>query len=323
MGGQFTGANRVAAVVSETTAGTYKAPQPSDYDIEFYDVSALSFERNPVRLGKPAVGNLMQGRSKVGKMSATGYALKCALKHSGNATQVPKLDKLFLAAGMWRQIGPSGEVVYFYDGTQPCQTLSVDVTEFNCGRNPDAIAARGRGAVANMVINGSGVGELLDVTFELSMAYETEEDAVTYTKVLTGQDGGQPEKLLGVVFTINDVPYCLHNFTLNMNNEIAEVADPSKSGGLYQYKVVGSDPTLTASVQQLTLSESQLMTLLANDLDTDAEEVVISGRGFDILIDKANIRNLSIGDASGINTNELEIEVRSFKLVLKDSGSEE
>jgi hypothetical protein len=319
MGGQFTGANRVVAVVPETEAGVYNAPSPSDYDIEFYDAAALSFERNPVRLGKPAVGNLMQGRSKVGKVSATGYAVKCALKHSGDATQTPKLDKLFRSAGLWkRTAGVGGAIEYYYDGTQPCQTLSVDVTEFNCGRNPDAIVSKGRGAVSNMVINGSGIGELLDVTFELSMAHEAELDATNYTKVLTGQDGGQPEKLLGVVFTINDKAYCLHNFSLNMNNEVAEVADPSKSGGIYQYKVVGSDPTLTVSVQQLSLSESDFMHLLAQDLDTDAETVTIAGRAYDIVIDKANIRNLSIGDAGGINTNELEIEVRGFKLVLKN-----
>jgi len=323
MGGQFTGANRIIGVKAETVPGTYNAPQASDYDIEFYDAAALSFNRNPVTLGKPAVGNLMKGRSKTGKVEMTGYSLKCALKHSGNPVIVPKLDKMFLAVGLWRSIGPNGEVVYMYDGTQPCQTLSIDVSEFNCGRNPDVITRKGRGAVANMTITGSGVGELLEATFELSMAREAELDNPGAVKILAGQDGGQPEKLLGVAFTLNGKAYCLHNFTLSLNNEISEVPDPSKSGGIYQFKVVGSDPVLNATVQQLTLSESELMDIIEKDLDTDAETIVIAGRGFDIVIDKANLRNQTTGDAGGINTDDLEFEVRGFKIVLKaDSNSD-
>ena len=322
-GGQFTGANRIVGVKEESVFGTYCAPTADDYDIELYDAAALSFARNPVRLGKPAVGNLMQGRSKTGKIDMTGYSLKCALKHSGDPTVTPKLDKFFRAAGLWPTRGEDNRIVYVYDGTQPCQTLSIDVTEFNCGKNPDAITRKGRGAVANMVITGSGVGELIDATFELSMAYEDEVDNPGAVKVLAAQDGGQPEKLLGVTFSINGKFYCLHSYTLNLNNEIAEVPDPSKPGGIYQHKVVGSDPTLTCSVQQLTLANSGLLELVRNDLDTDAERVVIKGRAFDIIIDLANIRNQTTGDAAGINTDELEIEIRSLKIALKGEAGEE
>ena len=317
MAGEFSNGNRIVAVVEEDTAGTFKDPQASDYNISFYDAGSMSFDKGVTRMGKPAQGNLGQAQSLSGLITATGVSLKAELKHSGDKAVTPALDKLFRNAGLKKVVeAVTGNISYKYDGTQPCTALSVVSSEINCGSSPSAVISKGRGGAVNMTINGTGVGAQVDVTFELSCAYEGEVDSSSPIKALTGEDAGDVEKLLNTTFTLDGTTYILHNYSLNMNNTVNQVVDSSKNGGVLKYKVQESDPVLTASVQMVDLASSGLPDLVIDD--DKLTDGVIAGKYFDIVMTDYNVRTDTKGDAEGIITNELEIEIRAFELVLKE-----
>lgn len=317
MAGEYSDGNRIVAVVEEDVAGTFKAPAAGDYNISFFDAGSLSFDKGVARMGKPARGNLNQSQSKSGLITSTGYSLKTELKHAGDKTQTPALDKLFRNAGLKKVIEDgTGDISYKYDGTQPCTGLSLIVSELNCGSTPEAVVSKGRGGACNMVITGAGVGQQVDATFELSVAYEVEEDDSAPVKALTGEDTGDVEKLLNTTFTLDGSVYILHNYSLNLNNAVNSVIGSEESSGVIKYKVQESDAVLTASVQMLSLDESMLPDLVIDD--TLLNNGVISGKWFDIILEDYNIRTDTKGSADGIITNELELEIREFSLVLKD-----
>ena len=193
--------------------------------------------------------------------------------------------------------------------------LSVVVSELNCGTAPAAVQAKGRGASCNLVINGAGVGQELDCTFEFSCAKESEVDNATPIKALTGIDTGPTEKLLGTVVTIGAQTFIMHNFNLNHNNSVSKIDDPSKTGGVFQFKVKEADPVLTMSLQMIDLATSGIPAAVMND--TDFTNITIGGVYFDLIVTEGNIRKNTKGEADSIITNEIEIEVRKYKLMQK------
>ena len=316
MSGEFTAGNRIAGFKVETSPGTYEAPIAADYNIIGHDVDSLSFDRNASRLGKPAIGNLNQQQSLSGMLTGS-FNFQTHLTHSGDHTVSPALKKLLEASGLFEKTdGISGEKYFEYDGTQPCGSLSAIVSEINCGTTPNAIDTKGRGCVPNLTIEGSGVGEQISLSFEISAAYEDEVDNAAPIKAITGADDGDVEKLLGTVFTIGGQAFVIHNYTLTMNAEVSPIPDPSKNGGVARYKITGFDPILSAQVQMLDIATSDLVDSSIDD--TKFTEITLTGKYWDIEITDGNIRAMPKGDADGILTNELEIEVRAFKLRQKD-----
>lgn len=316
MATHFTVGNRIFAVKEESTAGTFETPVASDYNIVGFDVEALNFEKNGTRLGKPASGNLNQTRTRSGKITGS-TTIKTALHHSGDESVKPNIDKLLKASGLTQDATVLGNIRYTYDGTQPCSTLSLVVTELNCGSAPSGVTAKGRGCVPALTIEAPGVGEQFALSFEMSAAYEGEEDVASPIKALTGVDDDvYTEKLLNSVFTIGGQAFVMHNATLSLNPTISPVDDPDKPGGVLFYRITGFDPVLTASVQMLDLETSDLPDNVIDDVIISS--ITIAGKYYDFEIIDGNIRNAPKGEAEGIVTNELEIEVRKFTMTQKD-----
>ena len=320
MAGQFTAGNRIAGFKDEgATPGVYSAPLAADFDIVGHDVGSLSFDRNGSRIGKPAIGNLNEAQTLSGMINGS-FSFSTYLQHTGAHDTPSKLKKLLEAAGLAESADAiTGEKLYSYTGAQPCKTLSCIVSEINCGTSPASIDAKGRGCVPNLTIEAPGVGEAIKLTFEISAAYEDEVDNATPIKAITSPDDGEIEKLLGTVFTIGGQGFIIHSCTLSMNPTVTAIPDPSKEGGIAQHKITAFDPVLNAQVQMVDLATSDLVD--ASIDDSVFTEITLAGKYWDIEITDGNIRNIPKGDADGILTNDLEIEIRAFRLRQKDISS--
>ena len=312
---QYTSTNRIVAVKPEAEAGVFEEFGAEDYNIEFLDAETLDFDMTPDRAGKVASGNMAESQSFSTSQHMTGYTLNTLWRHDGDESTFPTVDSLITASGLLKSV-EAGQATYTFDGTQPCETLSVQVTELNCGTNPDGIVSQARGCVPNMQIGVDGIGQQVKFTFELMGAYQDEFDDDNPIRVLQGYDTGVTEKLLNTSFSFGGTPYVLHNYSLNLNNNTVIVPDPSKSGAVYQGKVVGADPVLTVTTQMIGVDEGGIIQAVEND--TVFNDITISGNGWDIIVDEGNIRQATKGDEDSIMTYELEIEVRKFRLVKKE-----
>lgn len=315
MAGQFTSTNRIVAVKEETSPGVFQEMAQADYKIEFLDAETMDFDFNPERPGKVARGDMAEGQSFSTFRQLTGYTLNTLWRHDGLENTFPTIDPLLKAAGLIGEV-VGGKARYSFKGIQPCKTFSIQSTELNCGETPDGIMTQARGCVPNLVISADGIGQQVKLGFEVVGAYENELDVANPIRTLEGYATGATEKLMNTTFQIGATPFILHSYNLNLNNNTVIVPDPSKPGCIYQGKVVGADPVLTATVQMIDLATSGLDDALAGDLVFD--NITINGLGWDIVITEGNIRNLTKGDADNIMTQELEIELRRFHFEKKE-----
>lgn len=315
MAEQFLTGNRIVGFKAETTAGTFNAPLAADFNIEMYELAPAEWDYHFNKQGKPANGNLTTAQSVSGMISA-GFTGKTKLLYTGDENTAPTQAKLWNICGLVESGGTTVPVVYTYSGQAPCSAVSAIVSDLNCGSSPDGIDKKIRGIQANVSFNAPGVGQEITCDYTFTGAYETEVDNASSIKVLTGLDTGASEKLLGTVFSFGGVSYKLHSFTLDLGNTVSMVPDPAKSGGIFQYKVTGTEAKLTCQVQKIDLTTS---TLNADTIaDTVFNPIAITGTHWDFSITDANIVSRKDGDAEGIVTEELEFEVRAFTLTQKD-----
>ena len=135
---------------------------------------------------------------------------------------------------------------------------------------------------------------------------------------MTGTDTGACEKLLGYTFTVGGQAFTLHNFTITLGNTVSQVPDPSKSGGVFQYKITATDCKLACQVQKIDLTTSTLPSDIIADTVFNPISLSSSTGHWDISITVANLVSRKDADAEGLVAEDLEFEVRAFTLTQKD-----
>ena len=306
--------NRIVGFNAEGTSGTYDAPIAADFDVTMYELSALEWDYGMNRQGKPATGDLTNAQSKSGIISGT-FTGKTTLDYTGAQGTAPNQGKLFIAAGLVES-GAATQIVYTYNGTQPCGTLSAIVSDLDCGAAPVSIDKMARGIAPNLVFNFPAPGQEVTCDWTFSAAYGGETDNAAPIKVLTGLDTGASEKLDSPSFSFGDVTYILQSASLDMGNSVTMIKDPDKLGNIFKYKVTGSDPKFTCSVIKQDVATSTIPTDIIGD--TVFNPINISGAHWTFSITDANLISAKDGDAEGTVSEELEFEVRAFTLTQAD-----
>ena len=314
MAGQYIVGQKVVGFKEETTAGTYNAVSASDFDILMFEVTPIEWDYHMNKQGKPANGKLTTAQSKSGIITG-GFTGKTRLQYSGDQGVAPNQGKLLTTTGLVES-GSGSQIVYTYDGSSTCTTLSVLQSDTDCGSAPAGIDKSIRGVQSDLVISAPGVGQEITTDYTFAGAYEDEDDNASPITSLSGVDTGDTEKLLSTVFTLGGQTYILHNFTIALGNTVSMIQDPSKNGGVFQYKVTNTDCKFTAQVQKLDLTTYGL-----NDdviADTVFNPITIAGTHWDFTITDANIISRKDGDAEGIIAEDLELEVRAFTMTQND-----
>lgn len=311
---QFLTQNRIVGFIAEPTAGTFEAPLAANFDVEMFDLTPIEWDYGFNRQGVPANGNLTQAQSKSGMIKGT-FSGKTRLQYSGDQAVAPKQAKLWSIAGL-QESGVGVQTIYTYAGIAPCNAVSAIVSDIECGSTPGAIDNKGRGIQAEMVINAPGVGQEVTCDYTFNCAYETEVDNAAPIRTLTGIDTGACAKLLNTTFSFGGNTYILHSFSLALGNTVSMIPDPSKTGGVFQYKITATDAKLTCQVQKIDIATSGIP---ADTIaDTVFNPILISMANWDISITDANLLNPKDADAEGVLAQDLEFEVRAFTLTQKD-----
>lgn len=316
MADQFLTNRKIVGFKAESTSGTYNAPLAADFNILMFDVSC-EIDYGMTRQGVPANGNLTSPQSKSGIIMGT-LTGKTRLEYTGDENTAPKQAKLWNAVGLVESGGTTVPVVYTYDGTAPCGTLSAIDSDVNCGSSPASIDTKLRGIQGEMVISAPNVGAEITCDYTFNGAYEGEVDNASPIVALQGLETGACEKLLGHVFTVGGQTFKLHNFTITLGNTVSQVPDPSKTGGLFQYKVTATDCKLACQVEKIDLTTSGLPSDIIGDTVFNPITIVSSTGHWDISITDANLSSKGNVDAEGIVAETLEFEVRAFTLTQKN-----
>jgi hypothetical protein len=314
---QFITGKSIVGLKAETTSGTFAAPIAGDYDVLFHELSPIEFDYGMNRQGKPADGSINMSQSKSGRVTGT-FTAKSRLLYTGDENTAPNQAKIWKTAGLVESGGTTVPVVYTFDGSAPCDTLSATATELNCGSSAAGIDCKLRGIQTEMVISAPGVGQEITCDYTFSGAYEAEVDNASPIKVLTGTDTGACEKLLDYTFSIGGQAFTLHNYTLTLGNTVSQVPDPSKNGGVFQYKVTATDCKLACQVQKIDLATSGLPSDIIADTIFNPILITSTNGHWDISITDANLVSRKDADAEGLVAEDLEIEVRAFTLTQKD-----
>jgi len=310
--------NSILGIKAEAVAGTFLAPTAPDFDIVFYELGMLEWDNNFNRQGKPADGSGNQAQSHSAKTTGS-FAGKTILLYSGDETVAPAVGKVLIAGGLYETGGATVPIVYNYDGTLPCGTLSGIRSDLTCGTSPSSIDKKARGMVPDLVFTWGGVGQEVTIDCAFSCGWGGETDNAGPIKVVTSPDGAG-EKLEDPLFTYGGVTYRISKATLALGATIAMVEDPddfANKRGVHKYKITSFDPKFTVTVEKVDLATANNVS--DAQADTVFNPITLTGQHWDLEITDANLLNPKDEDGEGTLMETNEFEVRAFTLTQKDS----
>lgn len=310
MATEYGSQNTIVGFKEEVSMGTFIAPVAADYDIEFFDVSWPETDPGMSSIGKPANGTLHEGKMKSGAFKES-FSGKTALTHSGVHTTAPKIGKVLKSAGLIQSGGGASPIVYTFDGSMPCNTLSAVVSEMNCGSSPVSIDKKVRGIQSSLVIAAAGTGKEFTCEYKFTGAYEDEVDNASPIKTILAPNT-ITEKFLGTVFTIGSQAFIALSMSLDLANTVSLVSDPVSKKGYKKGKITGKACKLALSVYKMDVLTSGLPLALSDD--TAFTSIKFVGKYYTIEILDANLSNRKDGNADGLVSEELEFQVRSFTI---------
>lgn len=197
--------------------------------------------------------------------------------------------------------------------------VTLEIHEQLEGASANHLVTRLQGAMGNVSFAIGTVGEPVQMSFEFSGAFVSMTDLAFGSRLdPTSVSTVKPGAVLSSTVTVNSVDQDLDSFEINMNNDIQEWIDPSRSTGIKGFYRAMYEPTMTVNPTLKQLSVEPVYTEWINCTALAASILVANGSDPDITLSapKAQRIGLGVGDRNGARTAETEF------LLTKNAGND-
>lgn len=235
---------------TESTAGTYDAPQAADNDIRLHFDGMISNESTKNMIGKLGDGTHRDGRHYSGERILKLPDIQVEMVKASAPTTSPKWIKLAEPSGYteYTESGTNNKGIR-WSGQTSCKTLSCLVEGYECGTLPEGQAHQLRGIVGNMEIKAEGGQAPFVLAFsELRGAWLGPSDrASAAINPLVGNDTAIAEMIGDYSFTIGSHSTEVWAYSFNPNNSVAFIPGTNDEG-ITKFHVQSMGARLTVTV---------------------------------------------------------------------------
>jgi hypothetical protein len=258
MSAAFQADKRIAILKVESTPGTFVLPTATDNDCLLEDAKyepKIEFD-NSKKIMTPDHGNYEDVPGAQGIDFSVSGKLRCG----ASVAVAPKMEKLFLMAGLVKATVGSTGVTYTDGAAADLQTYSGILIDVQGGAAPVAIQHAFAGMIADGEIGAAGVGKPVMIalkaqgknvsssTLDLTNAFLATVSAMTV-----------PDTTSAVIFTnatckIAGVAFKISSFKLSFGNKITPEINPGNTDatGYDYFGITGREPKLTINPMKST-----------------------------------------------------------------------
>ena len=305
MANAFQADKRIVILKAEVTPGTFVLPTATDYDCLLEDAKydpKIEFD-NSKKILTPDHGNY----EDVPGAQAIDFSISGKLRGGASVAVAPKMEKLFLMAGMVKATVGSTGVTYTDGAAGDFQTFSALVIDITGGATPVAIQHAFAGCIADGEIGAAGVGKPVIVglkcqgkpiaasSLDLSNAFLATVSAMT-----------SPDTTSSVIFTnattkIAGTAFKVSSFKLAFGNKIQPEINPGNTDatGYDYFGIATRDPKLSINPMKATkaIYDAIATAIAASPLGGADIEIAFGGSTFPWTISMPNCQQLNPKEA--------------------------
>jgi hypothetical protein len=301
----FQADKRIVILKAEVTPGTFILPTATDNDCLLEDAKydpKIEFD-NSKKILTPDHANF----EDVPGAQAIDFSISGKLRCGSGVATAPKMEKLFLMAGMVKAVVGSTGITYTDGGAGDFQTYSALVIDITGGASPVAVQHAFRGISADGEIGASGVGKPIMVglkcqgipvsasSLDLSNAFLSTVSAMT-----------APDTTSAVIFTnattkIANTAFKISSFKLAFGNKIQPEINPGNTDatGYDYFGISERNPKLTINPMKTTkaIYDAIASAVSASPLGGVDVEIAFGGSTFPWTISMPNCQQLNPKEA--------------------------